>query len=276
MPLTRFQSEVLVVLAANRDPGSYVAGATPVNREAARFSGDIDVFHDREDRVATAAKADAAALQAAGYTVAWLRELPALYAAEVTKGDEGTHLEWLIDSDYRFFPAVRDKTFGFVLHPVDLALNKVLAAAGRREVRDLVDLVTVDETILPLGALVWAAADKSPGFTPEGLLAEIRRNANYPAAEWNSLAASEPIDARDVMARLRRALDEAEAFVARMPTDKVGLLFLQDDDVVQPDPDRLEAYQTHAGQRGGQWPENRQISAAMMERYGRQTGGGKR
>jgi hypothetical protein len=34
---------------------------------------------------------------------------------------------------------MRDETFGYVLHPVDLALNKVMAAAGRREVRDLVD-----------------------------------------------------------------------------------------------------------------------------------------
>jgi hypothetical protein len=61
-----------------------------------------------------------------------------------------------------------------------------MAAAGRREVRDLVDLVTVHETILPLGAVVWAAVEKSPGYTPEGLIAEVRRNSNYPAAEWSN------------------------------------------------------------------------------------------
>jgi hypothetical protein len=53
-------------------------------------------------------------------------------------------------------------------------------------VRDLVDLVTVHKTILPLGALFWAAAEKSPGFTPEGLIAQIRRNAHYPAADWRA------------------------------------------------------------------------------------------
>jgi len=37
-----------------------------------------------------------------------------------------------------------------------------MTAAGRREVRDLVDLVTIHETILPLGAVVWAAVEKSP------------------------------------------------------------------------------------------------------------------
>jgi len=40
------------------------------------------------------------------------------------------------------------------------------------------------------------------------------------------------------------------SFVARMPTDKLGLLFLEAGEVVQPDPDRLDAHQTHAGQRG--------------------------
>lgn len=72
------------------------------------------------------------------------------------------------DSDFRF----------------GLGVNKAMAAAGRREVRDL---VTVHETILSPGAVVWAAVEKSPGFTPEGLIAEIRRSANYPAAEWRAL-----------------------------------------------------------------------------------------
>ena len=41
-----------------------------------------------------------------------------------------------------------------MLHMADLAVNKVMAAAGRREARDLVDLVTVHEQFLPLGAIV--------------------------------------------------------------------------------------------------------------------------
>ncbi|MDP9170825.1 MAG: hypothetical protein M3N54_09435, partial [Acidobacteriota bacterium] len=72
-----------------------------------------------------------------------------IYTVGVTKDDLGTRLEWVVDSDYRFFPTVRDEIFGYVLHPVDLATNKVMAAAGRRELRDLVDLVTIHETILP-------------------------------------------------------------------------------------------------------------------------------
>jgi hypothetical protein len=69
------------------------------------------------------------------------------------------------------------------------------------------------------------------------------------------------------MTRLRRALDEADAFVIRMPTDYIGVLFLKDGKVVQPDPDRLEGYTTHAGQRRGHWPTSPEITAAMLERY---------
>ena len=250
MPLSKIQTDVLRLLASQRDPESYVAGATPLNRDASRYSADIDVFHDREDRVAAAALDDAQVLVAAGYRVSWLRQLPLIYTADVTQGDAGTRLEWVVDSDFRFFPTMRDETFGYMLHPVDLATNKVMAAAGRREVRDLVDLVTVHETILSLGAVIWAAVEKSPGFTPEGLIAEIRRNANYPAADWRALLSSEPIDPKNILLRLRTALDEAETFVTRMPTEKMGVLFLKDGDVVQPDPGRLRDYQTHAGQPG--------------------------
>ena len=133
--------------------------------------------------------------------------------------------------------------------------------------RDLVDAVTIHETVLPLGAVIWAAVEKSPGFNPEGLIEEIRRNAHYPAADWRALQASEPFDPKYISARLRQALDEAEAFVTRMPTEKLGLLFLKDGEVVQPDPDRLESYETHAGQRRGHWPTNPEIAAAMLERY---------
>jgi hypothetical protein len=270
VPLSSIQADILRILAAGRAPDSYVAGATLLNRDGPRVSRDIDVFQDREERVADAAAADAAALRSAGYDLIWLQRQPALYSAEVRKGAEATRLDWAADSDFRFFPTLQDETYGFVLHPIDLAMNKVMAAAGRREVRDIVDLLTVHETILPLGALVWAVVEKSPGFTPEGLIAEIRRNLHHPKAEWNSLASTHPIDPVDVVARVRSALDEAEAFVTRMPTEKIGLLFIHDGAVVQPDPDRLADYETHAGQRRGHWPSNPQIAEMLLERYQQQ------
>jgi hypothetical protein len=257
VPLSKIQSDILRLLSSHRNPESYVAGSTP----------HIDVFHDRADRVSVAALEDSSALTNAGFQVAWLRQLPLILSAGVSLGDACTKLEWVVDSDFRFFPTIPDETFGYMLHPVDLAANKAMAAAGRRELRDIVDVVTVHETILPLGAVIWAAVEKSPGSTPEGLIAEIRRNSNYPAAEWRELSSSEPIDPKDILSRLRGALDEAEQFVLATPTARIGLLFLKDGQVVQPDPARLDEYQTHAGQRRGQCPSSPEITAAMLERY---------
>jgi hypothetical protein len=47
VPLSRIQTDILRLLAVHRDPESYVARASPLNRDAPRISGDIDVFHDR-------------------------------------------------------------------------------------------------------------------------------------------------------------------------------------------------------------------------------------
>ena len=54
MPLSKIQTDILRLLASHRDPESYVAGSTPLTRSAPRYSGDIDIFHDREERVALA------------------------------------------------------------------------------------------------------------------------------------------------------------------------------------------------------------------------------
>jgi hypothetical protein len=124
VPLSEIQTNILRLLAAHRDPESYVAGASPLNRDAPRISGDIDVFHDREERVA-AAMTDTQTLAGAGYGVSWLRQLPLIYTAKVTHGDAGTRLESVVDSDYRFFPTVPDALFGYVLHPVGYEVDDV-------------------------------------------------------------------------------------------------------------------------------------------------------
>lgn len=265
MPLSKIQKDILQLIAAHRDPESYIAGSAPLNLDGPRYSADIDVFHDREERVAQTAQADAALLQQNGYALEWQRREPAIYALTAMRSGATTKLEWVVDSDFRFFPTVRNEVFGYMLHPVDLATNKVGAAYGRREPRDVVDLLTIHQWVLPLGAVVWASAGKSLGFTPEGIINEIRRVARYTDADFRRLASDPPLDPWTTIKQLREVLTEAEAFVTRMPTDKVGLLFLKGGHVVQPDPDRLEEYQTHAGQRRGHWPTSAEISAAMME-----------
>jgi hypothetical protein len=267
VPLTNAQIAALRAIASARSPESYVGGSTPLNQHQTRYSFDIDIFNDNQERVAQAADLDAASLSAAGFSIKWIRRLSGIHTLEAVINGEPVRLDWVADSDFRFFPVVPDPLFGFVLHPVDLAANKTMAAATRRELRDIVDLVSIHASILPLGAVVWAAVEKSPGFTPEGLIGEIRRNSLYPREAWEELRSSEPLDPDQTMQRLRAALDEAEAFVLRMPTAKVGRLFIASNKVVQPDPANLEAYTEHFGTRRGHWPSSPEITAAMMDEF---------
>jgi hypothetical protein len=267
VPLTNAQVAALRAIAGARSPESYVGGSTPLNRREARYSFDIDIFNDNQDRVAHAADLDAASLSAAGFRIKWIRRLSGIHTLEAELNGEPVRLDWVADSDFRFFPTIPDPLFGFMLHPVDLAANKTMAAATRRELRDIVDLVSIHASVLPLGAVVWAAVEKSPGFTPEGLITEIHRNSLYPREAWEELRSSEPLDPDKTMRRLRAALGEAETFVLRMPTEKAGRLFLKHGEVVQPDPDRLGDYIEHEGKRRGHWPSSPEIAAAMMEKY---------
>jgi hypothetical protein len=59
------------VLASQRSPDSYIAGGVALNREGPRFSRDIDIFQDSEQRLETAAEADAQALAQAGFNLSW-------------------------------------------------------------------------------------------------------------------------------------------------------------------------------------------------------------
>src|SRR5262249_11226780 len=150
MPLTPFQREVARVLAANRNPESHIAGGAVINRGAAglRISDDLDIFHDVAASVAASALADEQALHAAGYAVPWALRGVGVFKAVVTRGVERVRLDWTPDSAFRFFPAVPDDEFGYRLHDADLATNKVLALAGRSEVRDFLDILLIDQTYL--------------------------------------------------------------------------------------------------------------------------------
>ncbi|MGC8493430.1 MAG: nucleotidyl transferase AbiEii/AbiGii toxin family protein [Syntrophobacteraceae bacterium] len=268
MPLTKLQSSVLRLLAAQRSPDSYIAGGIALNREGPRFSSDIDIFQDSEERLETAADADAAILQKAGLKLTWLKRRTGKRNAQVEGLGDTMQLEWVADSDFRFFPAQSDDLFGYVLHPVDLATNKVSAAADRREPRDIVDLVTIHENILPLGAVICAAVGRFPGQTPEELLAEITRHSRFTAEEFRVLAMERPIDVPQLHRRIRSMLESAEAFIHLIPSEAVGFVFLDDDRPVQPDLDHLEKYRRNPGARRGLWPSSPEISKAMLEHYG--------
>ncbi len=273
MPLTKFQSHVLRVLAAERSPDSYIAGGVAINREGPRFSADIDIFQDSEQRLEAAVQADAKALAEAGLKFSWKKIVTGKREGEVEGFGDRMRLEWVHDSAFRFFPTQRDKLFGYVLHPVDLATNKTSAAADRREPRDIVDLVTIHETILPLGAAICAAVGRFPGQSPEEMLSDIRRHSRFTAEEFRVLATERPVDVPELYRRIRNMIEDAECFISQVPSDAVGFVFLENGKPVQPDLKALENYQRHAGAPGGVWPSSPEISTAMLERYNKRQNG---
>ncbi len=218
---------MLAVLAAAPTDDRYLAGGAAMHfaPNSARYSDDLDFFHDSEARVASAFSADRATLQRAGHTVDIGLSLPGFVRTVVHRGEDSTRIDWAHDSAWRFMPLVRDALGGLLLHPIDLAINKVLALAGRDEPRDFVDILFVHDRVLPLAALCWAAAGKDPGLTPLSLLELLKRRGRYRAEDFSRLQLVEPFDLSHAKDTWLGALDSAEAFVRERPPDESGCLY---------------------------------------------------
>lgn len=227
MPLTEFQRRLLATLADPPTDERYLAGGAALHFEphSARYSDDLDFFHDSEARVASAFAADRARLASAGYQVEVELSLPGFVRAVVRQGDAATRVDWAHDSAWRFMPLVRDPLGGLLLHPVDLAINKVLALAGRDEPRDFVDILYVHERVLPLGALCWAAVGKDPGFTPLSLLELLKRRGRYRPEDFERLHLARPFDLATAKSAWLGALDQADAFIRSRPAEEAGCLY---------------------------------------------------
>ena len=227
MPLTEHQRRILSVLASSRDDEGYLAGGAALHfsPNSVRYSHDLDFFHDSSERVASAYAGDRALLEAAGYGVDLVFSQPGFIRAIVSLGEKGTQIDWAHDSAWRFMPLVRNEVGGLLLHPVDLAVNKVLALAGRDEARDFVDVLHVHRHILPLGPLVWAAVGKDPGFSPPSLLEQIRRTGRFQPEEIDRLDLARPFDLREAKQEWLLALAEAEEFITQRPTEELGCLY---------------------------------------------------
>jgi hypothetical protein len=227
LPLTPFQSELLATLAAAPTDDRYLAGGAAMHfaPNSARYSDDLDFFHDSEARVATAFAADRTRLHDAGYAVAVELSLPGFVRAVVRRGEHATRVDWAHDSAWRFMPLVRDELGGLLLHPVDLAINKVLALAGRDEPRDFVDILFVHRRVLALAALSWAAVGKDPGFTPLALLELLKRRGRYRGDDFSRLHLAEPFDLVQAKQVWLDALGEAEAFARARPPEEYGCLY---------------------------------------------------
>jgi hypothetical protein len=182
--------------------------------------------------------------------------------AVVSKAGQTTKMVWAYDSAFRFFPVQPDPELGFVLHPLDGATNKVLALAGRGEMRDYLDVLFLHRNVLSLGALVWAACGKDSGFTPQFLIEEAQRLAHYPAARLDALLLSQPVDPVACKRQWVQALAEAKSLFLKLPPGEVGCLYLDaNHQAVTPDPASPEFSRLtrHFGSVRGAWPVIREF-----------------
>ncbi len=260
MPLTRYQATLAKLLATNRSPDSYLAGGSALHLEpnSSRYSNDLDYFHDSVERVAKAFEDDQRLLTTSGYDVQIDLHQPGYIRAIVRRQEGATKVEWAHDSAWRFMPTLFNEAVGYQLHPIDLAINKLLALAGRDEPRDFIDVLHIHHKILPLGALCWAAAGKDPGFTPLSLLALLRRRGKYQPEEFQRLQLTRPIDLPALKSDWLEALAAAEKFVRSSPPEEVGCLYFSKgvDRFVEPDLSRTDKKVIpHFGRPGGVLPK---------------------
>jgi hypothetical protein len=267
MALTGFQQTVCRLIAANRlEQGeAYVAGGVALNllTGGRRISRDIDLFHDTLEALDAMWQADRKLLQSRGYEVRSIHERPGYVEAVVGKGQDAVLMQWTRDSAFRFFPLVRQEELGLVLHPFDLATNKVLALAGRLEIRDWIDMITCHERIQPLGYLAWAACGKDPGFSPLTILEQAGRSGHYAATELEGLSFDGPSpDLADLLRRWHLMLREAHEAVAVLPAGQAGTCMLQrQGDLYRGDPAQLrrdlaaDGLVFHSGSIRGAYPQ---------------------
>lgn len=230
MAITDAQRELCRLIARRRAESgeSYVAGGVALNTliAAPRVSRDIDLFHDTREALAASFDADRALLLANGYSLEVRRERPTFVEAVARKGVASLLLQWVCDSAYRFFPLVEHDDFGLVLHPFDLATNKVLALVGRVEPRDWVDTIEAAERLQPLGYLAWAACGKDPGYGPAAILDSAARH-RYTDVELSELEFEGVRPSAGQLARRWHALlAEGEAVIERLPLDDLGCCVL--------------------------------------------------
>ncbi len=265
VPLTSLQREILAVVGASRTPDSYLAGGAAINftPHSRRYSADLDFFSDSVERVATAFTADNVLLAAAGYDLEIEISQPGFVRAIVRRGRDETRIDWAHDSAWRFMPPVRDSLGGFLLHDIDLAVNKTLALAGRDEPRDFVDILYVHETVLPLGGLVWAAVGKDPGFSPLSLLELLKRRGRPRPEEIGRLVLASPFNLAEAKTVWLASLDQTDAFVRSRPAAEIGCLYysVSRDRFVLPQPDDEPSdILAHYGRPGGVLPQPAQRS----------------
>jgi hypothetical protein len=259
MPIGIFEREILRLLARNRNPDSFIAGATVLllHPGSIRESQDKGIFHDTAESVEKSSELDVAVLRGAGYEVDLITPQPAFRRGLIRRGELATRVEWVFDSAFRFFPVERDDELGYRLNFWDAATNKLLAFAGRRELRDYLDVLQLHQHHLHLGAVAWAAAGKDAGMTPELVLDLANRNTKFHTDDLADIRLSHAVDLKECKRAWMVALHESEHLFEQLPPREMGCFYLNSSgQPVCPDPASADfpKLTRHFGCVKGAWP----------------------
>ena len=264
-----FSGKFLLFSPDSARPSSPLAGGAVLQRHGYRLSEDLDVFNAPNINVAATAELDMADLKAAGFEVSRITKYEGFTEAVVAKpGLDTTRVQWVQYSGYNFYQPVPDPEFGWRLHFADLAVNKVLAAASRRQPRDFVDLYLVHNFVMPLWHAVWAAPGKDAEMTPETAIERIRYHSQYPPGELrNAVFAANKAALPSMISDVRAALDDAERIVDRLPPDTVGKILVDaaGRPVRSPDDIKGAMQRTVSAAPGGTWPSGPDIDHFVIE-----------
>lgn len=227
MPLTPFQLKIAKLISKNRTEESHLAGGAALHKlpHSIRYSEDLDYFHDSEEVVSNAFKKDIELIKNEGIQYQVEISQPGYIRIIVRDNKMATKIEWATDSAWRFMPAQKDDVVGYCLHPIDLAINKLLALVGRDEPRDFLDVLNNHQIMLPLGAQIWAACGKDPGFTPESLLELLKRRGKNRQEDFNRLHLTNPVDVKVLKKEWLDAVESAKHFIKLPNAEVLGCLF---------------------------------------------------
>jgi len=280
VPLDDLQKAVLKVLLTSRTPDSVFAGGSVLQRHAFRLSDDQDIFHPEDKDVSAIAANDMELLRAHGFTAKTERSFEGQHDAIVGNEEMGfTKIQWVQAGSWTFFEPVPDLEYGWRLHMADLAVNKVLAAGGRKQVRDYVDLALIHNHIMPLWHALWAAPGKDESWSPGSLAEKIAMTSNFKQLDYDSVTSTIPLLASDIGGTIRQAIEEAREVFNILPKGTAGRLFIDGDGQIVRDPAVIvkgEGVTPLEVKRGGTWPSGPDIDHVLIsriaEKYGRDDG----
>lgn len=173
-----------------------------------RPTRDVDLFTPVEVEVDPLVGALTEALRDRGGEVDVERR-GATFARLIVTTPDGTAVAVEIGQDARIRSTVQ-LSFGRVLHPDEVAADKVLALFGRAAARDLVDVAALRDRY-SLEQLCQLASEKDPGFDTHILAYAVHAAAAQPEAAFEELGLSP-----EAVRTLRATAEEWRAVLLRL------------------------------------------------------------